>query len=199
MARCSICWYTFKNEDPDKLSFTNNSECKHWNVKFETIKTINKRTFFDDEIILNQIITVLCYKCNKINRFNNIDSKLFTCSCNQILVIGKCIDDNYMRSNFKVPTKYCLKCKGSKHIINYKIKKCEQCDGMGGITCTDCNCHGYILKNTYSRSHNGYNIRCVEVIKCKCNNGYKYICKGCKGEKAILVETDKIDCKSCIY
>lgn len=187
--RCGICW---------------ENECKHWSKSFTSTKSVLRGILFDD-IKYTDILILKCEKCDSTKEFKDVyDISFINCKCNNRICVSKNkIEDNQMQEfeqsdqDNKCPTKFCKECNGSKKILYKQLKKCVKCDGMGGLTCTKCNCLGFSLYNISNETNTEYDIKTVMLEKCKCDNGYEYRCTYCDGKKAIAILDEMIECNNC--
>lgn len=183
--RCGICW---------------ENECKHWTKSFTSTKSVLKGILFDD-VKTTEILILKCEKCDTIIKSKDHDTYAYIvgCKCNNTICVSKNkIEDNQMSEFFnKCPTKFCKECNSSKKILSKQLKKCVKCDGMGGLTCTKCNCLGFSLYNISNETNTEYDIKTVMLEKCKCDNGYEYRCIYCDGKKAIAILDEMIECTNC--
>jgi hypothetical protein len=161
-------------------------QCQH--VSFTTIK---------DGKELKTIVKCKC--CDFIGKvINNIGTMVHTCNpiaqvlrpinslplANNTILYGKIVlKDTINNTLGYVDINDCKTCdQTGKMLLNCSFKKCINCDGTGGIICTECNgtCIGF--KDT----------------KCHhCDHGYNPICKDCNGRRALISNRTYTNCRIC--
>lgn len=167
--------------------------CDHWKLTgIKTIGTVSDTTSTKYGNVRSSptIETCLLCKCGKQHSIKPVDSnciRMCTCSCNNAVIYGHItITPTMAISLVKYPRDKCPDCKGSGNRTIYSFARCLNCEGTGGIICTECRGFGKVL------SPYAYTIKCSY-----CTSGYKRRCIVCNGSGATVSVQKSIPCTKC--
>lgn len=168
--------------------------CEHVSLKAE--KHLIKGSFFEKDTI-KYTYTVKC-KCCNFTKVINDQVYVHTCNLANDLLRGDSLRQNKIIFSNKLEQKSidhilgyvrrsdCTNCRATGKSLKLSFKKCDNCDGTGGIICFACNGTGRGSDCSY-----GY------ISECKCKSGYKNICHDCNGRKAVISNRTYVDCTEC--
>ena len=159
------------------------SNCDHWDSNIFVNQRQNK-SILSNNIVYSININIKC-KCQDTSpsltfttRFEDIKDivKPYRCNlCQNIFMISDSpIEYEFAinsRPSKKYPRSKCPQCKGDGEIVHETFAKCEDCEGIGGLVCIECNGLWNLCNNK------------------KCFVGYSKRCYNCKGSKSVI--TDK--------
>jgi len=163
------------------------SQCKHWDISVKENTILENDGYFTKTYKTEQIFIVKCNICDKSSEVKHNPGCYMYKSCCKFeicLYYGYNISNdtliNYCnQKNIKIPRKYCKTCKTTGNIPD-TFKKCDKCDGTGGMICNKCNGHYKLYEN---------------IICNECKQGYLHLCKYCNGHKAVINTT--VPCNKC--
>ena len=170
------------------------SKCNHWTLHKESItenKTVIEKNHLKNVSIVKPITKEYEYlicKCKKKHAVTDHEFVWHKCSgCPNQICYGRSPLD---MSRVKNHVGYCLRskchtCKGTGSLLFESFKRCENCDGTGGIRCDTC---------CGTRLKPGLNF----PSPCpSCTNGYSKCCEMCGGARAMINGTAKRQCSEC--
>jgi virulence-associated protein VapD len=155
--------------------------CEHWDYKLVVHKQksiLSSIPIYLINIDIKCTCTSISTKLNFNTNYNDIKTILKPYRCNlcqnSFVISDREIPYDLavlLKQSKKYPRSKCPQCKGDSEVLHETFAKCEDCEGTGGLVCTNCNGLWNICNND------------------NCIVGYSKRCYNCKGSKSVI--TDK--------
>jgi hypothetical protein len=199
--KCSIKNFCFECSN----YLTQNTYCEHaqftHTAKIIKIPQKNFLGSHSKDIIKEEITSKLVCKCgftsyclakNKNHVYHNYPCLAHIHKCDlssfSVIDLNKTIDfEKWLGYSIQHSCNYCNK---TGQLKTSSFAPCENCMGMGGQICLDCNGTKILIRK------NEYDIH-DRTIVCGCKTGYSQICYVCNGSRAKVTKEIQINCTKC--